>query len=180
MGKILYTALLGAVGAVLVHIITLFLIPHFAQNDAWARLPKAGDDGLFTVISPNDPIAVSVATFDPNFVFGSCRIDLRNGPVGFTGGSSPGFWSLSVYNRQGANVFSINDRTMQGNNLDVVIATPQQLIELQKDLPAELANSVFAEADVGEGFVLLRAFVAEESLRAQSVDFIRSTACEAL
>ncbi|MGB8819191.1 MAG: DUF1254 domain-containing protein [Rhizobiaceae bacterium] len=121
-----------------------------------------------------------MATFDPNFVFGSCRIDLRNGPVGFTGGSSPGFWSLSVYNRQGANVFSINDRTMQGNNLDVVIATPQQLIELQKDLPAELANSVFAEADVGEGFVLLRAFVAEESLRAQSVDFIRSTACEAL
>jgi uncharacterized membrane protein len=180
MVRALYALMLGLAGALLIHILTIFLIPRMAENDAWARLSRAAKPGGFTVIGQSSDLAASMRPFDPNFVIAACQFSLADGPFGLTGGAAPDFWSLSVFNRQGANIFSINDRTTQSGELDVVVATPLQLIEFQKDMPPELANSVFAEADVRDGFVVLRAFVPEESLRAQVTDFIGSASCDPL
>jgi uncharacterized membrane protein len=172
--------ILGGLGAMLVHILTIFLIPGFAENDAWARLPKQVEDGYFTLIKPEDPLAANMRAFDPNFVFGACRFDLTEGPFGLAGGTAPTFWSLSVYDRRGINIYSINDKSLQGNNLDVVIATPLQIAELQKDMPPELSGSVFVEADTAQGFVLLRSYVPEANLLEQAKTFVSSTNCASL
>jgi uncharacterized membrane protein len=180
MTKALYALVLGLVGALLVHIVTIFLIPRLAENDAWARLSKTTQAGVFSVVGEKSDIASSMQSFDPDFVIAACQFSLVNGPVALTGGSAPDFWSLSIYNHQGANIFSINDRTTQNGELDVVITTPLQLIEFQKDMPPELADSVFAETDVDDGFVILRAFVPEPSLRPQVEEFLKSAICEQL
>jgi uncharacterized membrane protein len=180
MGRFLYLLTLGGLGALLVHILTIFLIPIFAENDAWARLPKPEQDDVFTLLNPEDQLAANMRAFDPNFVFGACRFDLSDGPYSITGGTAPTFWSLSVYNRGGINVFSINDKGLQGNSLDVVIATPLQIMEMQTDAPAELAGSVFVEVESAEGFVLLRSYVREKGLFAQVQTFVGSARCEQL
>jgi uncharacterized membrane protein len=180
MGRFIYLLVLGGLGALVVHIFTIFLIPGFAENDAWARLPKPVDDGFFTLLKPEEPLAKNMRAFDPNFVFGTCRFDLSDGPFSLSGETAPTFWSLSVYDRGGLNVYSLNDKSLQGNNLDVVIATPIQLTELQTDIPPELSNSVFVEVDAIEGFVLLRSYVPEEGLRDQATAFVRTTACAPL
>jgi uncharacterized membrane protein len=180
MTRMLYAVILGFVGALLVHISALFLIPRMAENDAWARLSKTTQPGVFSIIDEASDIASSMRAFDPNFVMAACQFSLGDGPVSLAGNSAPDFWSLSVFNRQGANIFSINDRSMQGGVLDVVVATPLQLIEFQKDMPPELANSVFAEADVKDGFVVLRAFVPEASMKAEVTEFIKTASCDAL
>lgn len=180
MGRFLYLLVLGGLGALLVHILTIFLIPRFAENDAWARLPKPVEDGVFTLLQPEEQLASNMRAFDPNFVFGACRFDLTDGPYSLTGGNAPTFWSLSVYSRGGINVFSINDKSLQGNNLDVVIATPLQITEMQTDAQPELSSSVFVEFDAVEGFVLLRSYVREEGLLEQTKSFVRSASCEPL
>jgi uncharacterized membrane protein len=180
MGRALYAIVLGGLGALLIHILTIFLIPGFAENDAWARLPRAAEDGYFTVLKREDPLAANMRAYDPNFVFGACRFDLSEGPFGLAGGTAPNFWSLSVYDRRGINLYSINDKSLQGNDLDVVIATPLQITELQKDMPLELSGSVFVEADTREGFVLLRSYVPEQSLLETAGNFVSSTNCAPL
>jgi uncharacterized membrane protein len=180
MAKAIYAILLGLFGALLIHVVTLFLIPRLAENDAWARLSRTTQPGVFTIIDQSSDISSSMRAFDPNFVIAACQFSLAEGPVSVSGSAAPDFWSLSVFNRQGANIFSINDRTMQSGVLDLVVATPLQLIEFQKDMPPELANSVFAEADVRDGFVVLRAFVPEASLRAQIMAFVKAASCDPL
>lgn len=180
MGRFFYLLALGGLGALLVHILTIFMIPSFAENDAWARLPKPTEEGFFTLLKPEEQLATNMRAFDPNFVFGTCRFDLSDGPFSLAGGTAPTFWSLSVYNRGGLNVYSINDKSLQGNNLDVVVATPIQLIELQTDIPPELSGSVFVEVDAVEGFILLRSYVPEEGLREQAMTFVRTTGCAPL
>ena len=177
MAKALYAIALGLLGALLVHIATIFLIPRMAENDAWARLSRTTQPGTFSIIDASSEIAASMQAFDPNFVIAACQFSLADGPVSLVGNAGPDFWSLSIFNRQGANIFSINDRSMQDGALDVVVATPLQLIEFQKDMPPELANSVFAEADVRDGFVVLRAFVPEASMRPQVLKFTKSASC---
>lgn len=178
MGKLLHVLLTGTLGAGLVHICTLFLIPIVAQNDAWARLSTLAQTGSFSVIEPNAGIASSMRALDRNFVVGGCQFSLREGPVLIRGLKAPDFWSLSVFNRRGENIFSVNDRISTDGTLDVIVATPVQIIELQNDMPDELKRSVFAEAPIDEGFVVLRAFKGEESLAAQARSFIDNSVCE--
>ena len=44
------------------------------------------------------------------------------------------FWSVSVYDRSGHNIYSFNDHTATGGKLDSVVLTPAQMIEVRKEL----------------------------------------------
>lgn len=180
MRKLLYALIVGLVGAGIVHIVSLLLIPVVSDNDAWARLSSVTKPGAFTLVEPQSQIASSTRALDPNFVVGACQFSLQDGPIVLTSEGKTSFWSLSIYNKRGENLFSINDRITNNGVLDMVIATPLQFIEFQNDMPVELQNSVFAQADVQEGFVILRAFIANESERMRVRTFVENSVCEEL
>jgi uncharacterized membrane protein len=98
--------------------------------------------------------------------------------VHVTSENQPPFWSVSIYNRRGENIFSLNDRIATERSLDILVLTPLQLVEVKKDPPEEVANSVFAEAAIDEGFMVLRAFVPDASFEAQVRQFIKGSNCE--
>lgn len=175
----MYLILTGLIGAALVHILEIFMIPALAQNDAWARITGAGTPGTFRLVTPELDLGDRMAVASTGFVLGTCHFILENGPILIRGPQAPSFWSMSVYNRRGENIFSVNDRITPNGELDILVATPVQIIELQNDMPDELSESVFAEADTEEGFVILRTFLEEESLRSQAGAFISGSSCEA-
>ena len=43
------------------------------------------------------------------------------------------FWSASVYDRRGRNVYSLSDRSSETGTLDFVVLSPEQMIEARKD-----------------------------------------------
>ena len=106
--------------------------------------------------------------FDPLFQAAACRFDIEDLPAHITGIGTTPYWSISVYNRQGENIYSINDRTAIADQLDLVIATPLQMIELNKTKPAAAENSVLIEADMDEGFVVIRSFVPDAVLEGRN------------
>ena len=118
--------------------------------------------------------------FDPLFQAAACRFDITDLPAHITGVGTTPYWSISVYNRQGENIYSINDRTAIADQLDLVVATPLQMIELNKTKPAAAENSVLIEADMDEGFVVVRSFVPDESWRSQVDAFLKSASCTPL
>jgi uncharacterized membrane protein len=180
MLKLIYAALTGLIGAGIVHISSLMLIPLVSENDAWTRLSHVTKEGVFTIVEPRSQIASSMRALDPNFVVGACQFTLEDGPVVLSGDGKTDFWSLSIFNKRGENLFSINDRITNNGLLDAVIATPLQFIEFQNDMPVELQNSVFAQADTTEGFVILRAFVPNGSERERVKNFVKTSGCDAL
>ncbi len=171
--------IIGIVGAGLVHIATLLLMPQVSENDAWSRLATLTEPETFAVIEPGSPIAASMRVLDPRFITAACLFSLRDGPVLLFGEGNPPFWSISIFNRHGENIFSLNDHIATDGILNIAIATPLQLIELQNDMPAELAKSIVAEADVDKGFVVLRAFVPDQSYEASARKFVGNAGCEA-
>ena len=89
----------------------------------------------------------------------ACRFDLSDGAVHVQATGRIPFWSVSVYNRRGQNIYSLNDRAQTLGDLDLVLVTPAQMLELKKNVPKEFEKSVFVEADVGRGIVAVRGFV---------------------
>ena len=180
MLRTVYTLILGLVGAGIVHIAIIMMLPMFSERDAWSRLAEAGE--LYAVV-PLDAgqkgAPVVARSVDPLFEARACRFDLQDGLLHVGAVGSVPFWSVSIYDRGGQNIYSFNDRTSSKGSLDFVVVTPLQMVEIRKDLPPEFEQSVFVEADLDEGIVVVRGFVPDASQRPTVSGYLDAITCSA-
>jgi uncharacterized membrane protein len=177
MARLFYATLLGIVGAGIVHIAILLLLPALSERDSWSRLAEAGE--LYSVVpihgSADGPPLVKA--YDPMFDARACRFDLTEGIVHVLAEGNVPFWSASVYDRNGQNIYSFNDRTASGGELDFAVVTPVQMIEIRKELPPEFQSSIFVETQADQGIVVVRAFVPDETWRPVVTRYLDSIVC---
>lgn len=177
MARLLHALLVGLVGAGIVHIAILFFLPVFTEKDAWARLAEAGGPYRVVRLEQGNPSLRSLASPNPFFEAVACRFDLSDGALHLIGEGRVPFWSISVYDRRGLNIYSLNDRTATDDALDFVVVTPAQMLTMRKEVPAEFTQSIFVEADLAEGIVVVRAFVPDESWREAVSTYLEGIAC---
>lgn len=162
MARLLHALVLGLVGAGIIHIVVLLLVPSYSQRDAWAVLSEQAN--FYHTVRLDPPQAAPlIGSLDPLFDAVACRFDLRDGVVRLEGEGTTPYWSISVHDRAGLNVFSVNDSSSPQGKLDFVVATPAQLITLRNAVPQELANAIFIEANIDEGIAVVRTFVPDAS-----------------
>lgn len=177
MTRLFHALVLGLVGAGIVHIAVLLLLPRFSERDAWSDLASRAD---FYTVTPLDPGGAGTPAFrsiGPLFDAAACRFDLGEGIVRLSAEGDVPFWSISVYDRAGQNIFSFNDRAAPDGKLDFVVATPDQMIGLRNDLPAAFERSVFVEADISEGIAVVRAFVPDDSWEPLVSRYLQGVGC---
>jgi uncharacterized membrane protein len=179
MLRLAYALLLGLVGAGIVHIVVLFLLPHYTERDAWSQLSAASEFYTVTPIGGSAATTPLVRSVDPLFSAVACRFDLTDGVLHVTAPGRAPFWSMSVYDRNGQNIFSFNDRTASDGSVDFVVLTPVQTIEVRKALPEEFVDAVFVEADIDQGIVVVRAFVPDRTWRNAVAKFLDGMSCRA-
>lgn len=172
-----YACLAGLFGAGIVHIVILLLVPEFSERDAWARLESISRPYEMTRLDLDHAEVQSIGAADPSFVTAACRFDLSDGSVHVATDGKVPFWSAAVYDRGGANLYSLTDRSAVDGALNLVILTPDQMIEARKDMPDDLDRSVLIETPAGEGIVVVRAFVPDASWAGVVGDFVGRTTC---
>ncbi|MCB1424690.1 MAG: DUF1254 domain-containing protein [Zhengella sp.] len=178
MGRLFHAIALGLAGAGIVHIAALLLVPHFASNDAWSRIAALGPEHDFALVEPAGRSSSGVIeVHDPEFAIAACRFDLGGGPVHVTAELDLRFWSVSIFNDRGQSIYSFNDRNSSSGALDLAIATPVQMVELRKDLPDAFADSIFVEADLSRGMVVLRLFEPDPGNRQAASAMLDGAAC---
>lgn len=178
MHRLLYALLLGVIGAGIVHIVVLLLIPRFSEQDAWALISEAGPAYTMVSLKQSSAGETVLSDADPMFEVAACRFDLADGPVQITSDGTVPYWSLSVFDRRGTNIYSLNDRSAADGELDVIVATPAQLLELRKAPPEQYADSVIIEADTEEGIAVLRSFMPDPTWRRIVERHLAAAACE--
>jgi uncharacterized membrane protein len=178
MRRVLHAILLGLLGAGIVHIVVLLLVPEFSERDAWSRLAMASDLYKMTRLDAEAGGAPVVKSVDPLFYAAACRFDLAEGMVRVKAPGNVPFWSVSVYDRNGHNVYSFNDHSATGSVLDAVVLTPAQMIEVRKELPEDLQGAIFVEAPIEEGIFVIRTFVPDESRKPIVSRFLEQSSCE--
>lgn len=177
MLRYLYPIAIGLFGAGIIHIVVVFLVPEFSQRDAWSRLAMKADLYAVTSLAPGQDGVAIAHSADPLMPVVACRFDLADGVVQVRAPGVVPFWSVSVYNRGGENIYSFNDRTAEDGRLDFAVVTPDQMIEVRKDLPEDLRKSVFVESQSEEGIVVVRAFSPDTSWDAIVNAFLSGTSC---
>lgn len=160
--------ILFAIGGLLlggvIHIAIVFMVPLFAANDAWHQMGRFGSDGRFHALPMPEAGAEPLIGLDPRMALAVCRFTLQNGPVRILADLPDEFWSVAVFDRRGRNVYSLNDRAADKSKLDLAILTPVQMAQLRQSPPASLETAIVLELPISAGFVLLRAFVPDDSM----------------
>ncbi|EJF90575.1 DUF1254 domain-containing protein [Bartonella tamiae] len=175
MNRIMYISLVSFIGAVIVHICVLLLIPYVTPNKAWQRLIENAPPYRFVELDKQNPIRL---TNDPLFHVASCHFDLNKNPVHIQSQVKTPFWSLSIYNESGNNLYSMNDAASANGLLDLVIATSTQLLEIKQTAQDELSNSIFVHQNIQKGFVLLRSF--DPDIDPSIKAFFAQTSCKSI
>ena len=175
MTRLIYALLVGIVGAVIVHICVVLMVPHYSELNLWKRLDAADNKYNFAPLSKDNPIVVAS---DPLFRLRACRFNLDDGPVHIMAEGTAPFWSMSVYDRNGMNFYSLNNHTMPNGKLDLVIGNPGQIMELKQSTPVDAENSVLVGEDLSEGFVILRSL--KMKMTDVDDDFINHVHCQTL
>lgn len=194
MGKLLLAVAIGLVGAVIVHIAVIFAMPQLAGNNAWSRVSALGKIYDVVRVEPlrsagPDVIAPRIgsnrhdfAFVDPAFVTASCRFSLADGPVRIVSTYDQNtFWSASIYDKRGENLYSINDRSAVDGVFNLLLGTREQILEVNSDLGTDSDETAIpVEVDLTQGYMTIRVLVDEESKRPFAQEFVDSLRCEPL
>ena len=177
MRRTLLFALGGLLLGGIIHIAVVFMIPLFANRDAWAQMKQFGRDGKFHQLPIPEAGSEPLVSLDPRMIYSVCRFSLGQGPVRITASLPEDFWSVALFDRRGRNIYSLNDRSAERSRLDMVVVTPVQMAQLRQDPPAALETAIVIELPIDVGFALLRVFVADDSQLAQAVNAVGGADC---
>ncbi|MCO5063131.1 MAG: DUF1254 domain-containing protein [Rhizobiaceae bacterium] len=176
--RIGYALLMGLLGAAILHIVILLLLPEISSRNAWSRMADAADLYQPMQVRNGLPDVVHDGNRDPLFKSIVCRFDLTDGLLRMQASGAVPFWSASIYDRAGNVIHSFNDRSAHDRALDIVVLTPAQMLDVRKEVPEELGQSVFVETQSEEGIALVRAFVQDESWGPAVEEFLASLRCQ--
>lgn len=178
MLRLVFAVLTGLIGAALLHLVIILSLPNFTGRDAFTRVMELGEAFRFWPVGKS--AGPGLVNGDPYLLVAACSFDTAQAPVHLVARGEVPFWSLGVFDAAANEVFSMNDRTAVDGALDVVIATPVQLMRLRKALPEALAQAVLVEQTEPLGYAVLRALVPHESMRPAAQAFLAEAVCEPL
>jgi uncharacterized membrane protein len=179
MFRILFAIVAGLVGAALLHIVIILALPQFTGKDAYSRVLGLFEmDSFFSLT--NEPGATGLANEDPYLRVAVCAFSVNNGPTRFIARGRVPFWSFAVYDENSNEVFSMNDQTAVNGNLDLVVATPIQLVELRKTPAEALSQSILVQMSGEDGYAVLRALAPTPSYEETARNFLAESSCQTL
>jgi uncharacterized membrane protein len=171
MIRLAYALVLGLVGAGIVHLCTVLIAPMMANDAAWNRISTIVQENEVSRLQEDLRRSLSGQSDDPFFETSACRFDLSEGVVTIQGPTTDVFWSLSIYDRSGTNVFSYNESASKAG-LDLTVVRHPPSPGAQKD-----SSAVVSTIDTKEGLVLIRVFVPDEQTREKAKGFLHSVTC---
>ena len=174
----LFAILTGLAGAAVLHIVIILALPSFTGLDAYTRLASYDAANRF-IIFGDKPDELGFSNGDPYLKTAACVFDVGERPMHLMAAGSVPFWSFAVYDSSSNEVFSMNDRSAAGGDLDAIIASPQQLAAIRKTNPDVISESVLIEMPRPEGYVVLRALSPSPSFDEPAKGFLMEASCEA-
>ena len=141
----------GVLLGLVIHIGVVLALPSLASRDVWTRLADTIQPSAMTVLPAPHADEANPLRLDPEIAYGVCRMNLTTAPGALTGVLPDAFWSLAVYDRSGAAIYSTTNRDGIGRVIDIGVFNPAQtrlLARQQLDVADPLEEPAMAQAVV--------------------------------
>lgn len=177
-GPIVLPWALGALFlAGIVHISSIFLMPRFAQNDAYARL---GGTPRGISALPDPSVSQSMPYQDQRAEYSVCHYDLDLGATRVRSNvTADALVAISFHDRTGRIFYSTTDRAALRGRIDVRLLTPRQLDTIEASDPEDQTpQELRLTPPTQTGFVLVRALLEEPGGRPAARQAANAVLCQ--
>ncbi|WP_421852514.1 DUF1254 domain-containing protein [Oricola sp.] len=180
MFRFLYATVIGVVGAGLIHLAVILLLPLFSSNDVWQQIEAQSQPYEIVRLDGRADRFAAARVFDPNFAVFACRFNLADGVFWIRSPGNIDYWSVAVFDDRGAILFSANDRIAATKAIDLSVALQPQIRFLRQNPKALLENSIMTGAARREGFAVVRIFRPDPSWEPVVERFASQMRCTSL
>ncbi len=180
MRSVFYALAVGLLGAAILHIVIILMLPRFTARDAFTRVSALDDVHSFVSLPATPAGPNGLANDNPYLRTAVCTFGISAQPARFQAVGDVPFWSIAIYDAASNEVFSMNDKTAVGGNLDLVVATPAQMLALRRAARPELEKSIQVEMPKTVGYAVLRTLSPMPSLEEAARNFLAEATCDTL
>lgn len=156
--------------AVVVHLASVWALPRGVMHIALSRMKTVNmihHQSRVTAQSRN------VVRPSPDLLYSVCPFDLSAGPLEVKAPiPSDTYWSASAFDANTNNFFAINDHTIGGQPLELIILPPGH-----KDEPMHIAGQLVIHSPTMHGLVLFRTLINNEKNFAKLDAVRRQASC---
>lgn len=168
-------AVTALVVALVVHLVVIAAAPWVVMSVAAHRIEdKAGGTNVWLHAERVTPQTQEVVRSSPDLAYSACAWDLSAGPVRISAPAWDDYYSLSLYDGRTNNFFVANGSDTGGDQLDLLLATPDQAADLSGN---DGLRTIVAPSRTG--IVLLRYLAPTPSAFARADTLRRSAVCDA-
>ncbi len=115
----IYVGALAAAG--IVHICTVFALPHVYRSDAVLRLQRTLPLHSFVILPPAQPGAQVIPYQQPHTRYAVCRFDVRDGPVAVKATLPEPGWMLTAYAPGGESFYTMPASSERRISVDILM-----------------------------------------------------------
>lgn len=170
--------LLGVVMiAGVVHIVTVFGVPHYAVHEPWDELAAFGPTDTFVPLPRVAHGVEALPGLDPAMVQTVCRFSLAKGPARIKVTPPDVYWSLSLYDRHGLHVWGLDNRASGQRAVDILVASDTQVAQLRENPPEELEDIVIVDWKSSDGIALVQVMASPPSMEAEITTALAGASC---
>lgn len=179
MIRFLTWCIAGILLAGIVHIVVILSAPRYGTQDALHRFAGTSGTGTFQLIPHASVADGTLPGADVYFAHALCRFSLEENAVRIRAELNAPFWSLAVFDLQGTNRYSVNDRVAESGKLDIRLLTPLQRVQLREndETGTDAATGVDVPLTFTNGFILIRVFAEDGYARRKTLEDLQSATC---
>lgn len=171
---------LAALGvAVVVHLVSILLMPTLAPADALRRLAAGTGANRIEILPPVRPESMHVPFADPAVQLAVCRFDIAASPVFVRVRTADSFVSVTLLAPTGRVLYTLTDRAAVRGLIDLRLLTRAQLQQLEAgEAEGEPVQELRLELAETSGLVVIKALSPWPSLAAAAEETLAAARCD--
>lgn len=176
MIRIFLAIFTGLVGAALLHIFIILVLPLYTGTDIWSKTERL--DKMFEFhLLPDATSQAEIYNPDANIQTAICQFDISEGALQIFADDPANLWTLAIFGNDGSEVFSMSARSAIDGKVDFLVLTAAQLLVLKSDEPELTAETISVQMRETEGFAVLRYIAPSDSEIAIAQEFLKNAQC---
>lgn len=169
---------MAAVVAGIVHIIVVLAMSEFTGQPAHDRLVQSLPFHKFEVVAPVTPANQPLPYLSPDFRYAICRFRTAQGTVTITASLPDSGWTLSVFTKNGENVFTQAGQAGRRTDMVLLLTQPgERMLGISQDAVAAQPAGAPLAVSAREGLVIFRSPIRGRSHRWEAEGELRRATC---
>ncbi len=177
MKKVLFWSTSIFLLASAVHIVTAVVMPRLEREKTLESIVSSVSSNQLTLVNSEKRDTFILQGVPPDLAIAICPFDISAAPLSITAPLPGSYWSVSIFNLEGENIYTINDKQVGTDQFSALIMREAEQIIQAEDAPQRKGEGIVIRSQTDQGIVLLRTFVPDRAALPRVEDVLAQTHC---